>query len=215
MRTNSGTAIRILIKHAMALIGICTVTALGSAAQAVTITFDDIEYIPGDCFCDNPLTDQYAPRGLLIGDGFLAQYPSDAENAVSPPQYLMGGNVLQLSFVGALPTFVGMYVSSFFGEAIYLNAFDALGQVTEAKTSGWAGPDDDSPYQPNQYISFSSPLGFTSISIEGFYNMRVSAAVDNLTFEYAAVPEPSSLFLLGVGLLGFGGLRLRLRMKGE
>ncbi len=215
MRTNSNSAIRIIIKHAMASIAICIVMALGAAAQAVTITFDDIEYVPGDCFCDNPLTDQYASQGLLIGDGFLAQYPSDAENAVSPPQYLMGGNVLQLSFVGPLPTFVGMYVSSFFGEAIYLNAFDALGQVTEAKTSGWAGPDDDTPYQPNQYISFSSPLGFTGISIEGFYNMRVSAAVDNLTFEYAAVPEPSSLFLLGLGLLGVGGLRLRLRMKGE
>ncbi len=213
MHINSGSAIRILINQAMALIAISTMITLGSAAQAVTVTFDDIEYIPGDCFCDNPVTDQYASQGLLIDDGYLTQYLPDAANAVSSPQYLMGGNILQLSFVGSLPTFVGMYVSSFFGESIYLNAFDAVGQVTEAKTSGWTGPDDDTPYQPNQYISFSSPLGFTGISIEGFYNMRVSAAIDDLTFEYAAVPEPSSLFLLGASLLGFGGSRLRLRMK--
>jgi hypothetical protein len=214
MCINQCSSIVIIGKRVMALVTICIAIGLGSAAQAITINFDDLVYIPGDCFCDNPLTDQYQSQGLLIDDGYLAltQNLPDSENAVSPPQYLLGGNILQFNFVGALPTFVSMYVSSFFEESIFLNAFDAVGQVTSVKTSGWAGPEDNTPYQPNQYVSFTSPLGFSGITIEGFYNMRVSAAIDNLTYEYASVPEPSSLFMFSVGLLGFGCLRFRLGM---
>lgn len=194
----------------------CSTFIIAMTVQAVTISFDDLVYTPGDaefdCWCDHPLTDQYILQGLLIDDGYLArsQYLDDPANAVSPPHYLMGGNILQLNFVGPLPIYVGMYVSSFHGESIFLNAVDTSGQITTTKTSGWAGPFDDTPYQPNQYISFTSPLCFTGITLEGYYNMRVSAAVDDLTYEYASVPEPSSILLLGLGLLGFGCLRLRL-----
>ena len=196
---------------------ICSTYGIAGSAQAVTINFDDLVFTPSDsefdCWCDHPITDQYVSQGLLIEDGYLArtEYLDDPAHAVSPPNYLMGGNILQLKFVGALPTFVGMYVNSFFEESIYLNALDGAGQVTAAKTSGWAGPFDDTPYQPNQYVSFTSPLGFSQITVEGFYNMRVSAAIDDLTYEYASVPEPSTLILLGVGLLCFACLRLRVR----
>src|ERR1035437_9650726 len=86
------------------------------AGQAVTINFDDIPYIPGSgldpaAFDYHPLTNEYLSRGLQIERGYLAVYGSDYPSPVSQPNYLLGSHFLQFSFVGALPTFVSMYVT--------------------------------------------------------------------------------------------------------
>lgn len=211
MRTASYFIIAATRKTIIVFAAVCSMLVIASTAQAVLIDFDDLVYIPSEsefnCWCDHPITNEYLSQGLLISDGYLAEHFGSSAN--SPSNYLIGGNSLQFSFVGNLPTSVGMYVSAFFEEAIYLTAVDASGQIIQKKTSGWAGPFDDTPYEPNQFISFTSPSGFTGVTVEGFYNMRTSAAIDNLTYEYSSVPEPSSFALLFVGLLGLGCLRLK------
>jgi hypothetical protein len=179
-----------------------------NTAQATTINFDDLTYVPDPdfpCFCDNPLTDQYQSKGLLIDGGFLVPVDPSGNG-------LLGSNFLQLNFIGSFPTFVSMYVSAPNEDVIYLDARGASGSVVHKQTTGWGGPFDDTPYVPNQLISFNLLDGCTSITLQGFYDLRVEALVDNLTFTYASdVPEPSSLLLLSIGLAGCLLLRSRVR----
>jgi len=183
---------------------------LAIKAHAVLIDFDDLTYVPQypemPFFADTPVTDQYLSQGLLVVDGYLMPYNwfnPDAElgpEAISGPNYLLGGNTLDLYFVGEnLPTFVGMYIGSGNGETIFLEAYGVSGVLFSTYTAGDGGP-YSAPYTDKQYVSFESEAGITRINMWGFYSSRVSARVDDLTFTYADVPEPSSLLLLCAGI---------------
>lgn len=181
---------------ALALIG-------ANPANAVLIDFDDIQYVPADenfpHFSDNPLTDQYLDKGLLIDGGFLVgQSFPDGSNENT----LLGSNFLLLRFVGNLPTYVSMYVSAAHEQAVFLNAFGEGGWLAHQQTSGYAGPFNETPYTDNQFVSFYVPEGISFITLEAFYGLRTGAVVDNLFYDYSiSVPEPSLLILLISGVL--------------
>lgn len=176
-------------------------------AQAVFIDFDDLTYVPVDeempHFSDTPVSDQYASLGLIISEGYLLPYGAEGEadpDFISGPNYLLGGNTLTLWFGSELPTHVGMYVMSSQNEAFFLEAYGTSGLLGKAQTAGYAGPFNDTPYVPRQYVTFDSSEGINRIDLRGFYGSRVSAMIDDITFTYAAVPESSSLALMGIGL---------------
>lgn len=184
-------------------------TILSNNVHAVFIDFDDLVYVPEypewPHFADTPVTDQYASQGLLIDGGYLLPYYQSPEgelepNAISGPNYLIGGNWLDLNFVGdKLPTYVGMYVGSAY-EAIFLEAYGASGLLGSTYTKGSAPPTWDAPYEPRQYVSFEFAEGIKQIQMWGAFGSRTSAHVDDLTFTYAHVPEPSSFILMCVGV---------------
>ena len=186
--------------------GALSVTA--SFAHATFINFDDFPYVledgePGN-FYDVPLTDQYANKGLIVDDGFILPYLSE-EGVPLQSNYLLGGNVLTLNFTGDLPTVVSMYVTSLFGDSVFLNAYNSSGFVQEIRTKGthgeWGTPDYEEESQPNQFVAFDVNAGISRITVENYYSSRVSARIDDLTFtRNASVPEPSSLLLLVLGL---------------
>ena len=195
-------------------------TGIASNAQAVFINFDDLTYVPmhdeWPNFADTPLTDQYASQGLLIEDGYLYPYFVNSEgeldeDAISGPNYLLGGNWLNLNFVGEnLPTYVGMYVGSA-QEAIFLEAYGSSGLLGSTHTKGNAPPTWDTPYEPRQYVSFEFSEGIKQIQMWGAFGSRTSAWVDDLTFTYADVPEPSPFILLCLGVFGIFCMRLRIK----
>jgi hypothetical protein len=174
-----------------------------NSANAVVIDFDDIQYVPADemfpHFSDNPLTDQYLDKGLLIDGGFLVgESLPDGSN----DNQLLGSNFLLLRFVGNLPTYVSMYVSAAHEQAVFLNAFGEGGWLAQKQTSGYAGPYNETPYIDNQLVSFYAPEGISFITLEAFYGLRTGAVVDNLFYDYStSVPEPSLFILLISGLL--------------
>jgi hypothetical protein len=190
-----------------------------SCAQATFINFDDIQYVPEDPespnFYDVELTNQYADKGLLVDGGFIMSYEGIAPGTVaSQPSYLLGSEFLTFSFLGDLPTFVGLYVSSSFEESIYFNAYNSSGLVAAKNTLGFQ-PDDDSEnddgYIPKQYVTFNSDIGISSITVENAFGLRASAIIDDLTFTRSvSVPEPSSVLLLMFGVLG---LAVRRKLK--
>lgn len=172
------------------------------AAHATLITFDDLVFASTTgCFCDQPISNQYTSLGLLVDGGFLAQ---GGPSVVSPPNYLLGSNYLTLSFLEPLPTLVTLYVSAENADVIYLHAYNASDRVQSVNTLGWAGPFNDTPYTPRQFVSLSHADGISRFTLEGFYNLRVEASVDNLFFGApAAVPAPPILPLMEMGLLAW------------
>lgn len=182
------------------------------AAHAVFIDFDDIPRLPypgiGDPFAFDyhPLTNEYLSQGLMIDDGYLNEYWSGYEHPVSGPNFLLGGAILQLHFVGTLPTFVSMYVSAGIQDQLTLAFSGPSGFLGYVFTAGESYPDnpDQRPYEPNQFVTFQAPLGISYINIWGYFDRPADAMIDDLTYRYGAtaVPEPPSAALLGLGLLG-------------
>lgn len=205
----SNTFILHQARRGLSFIGSCLLSFVALNAQAAFIDFDDLTYVPEyeewPHFSDTPVTNQYESLGLLVSDGYLMPYGSDPDsdpNFVSGPNYLLGGTTMTFSFIGQLPTYVGMHVSSYRNEAIFMQAFGESGDlVASARTSGFGGPFDDIPYVPREYITLTSPEGISRIDFWGFFNRNTSAGVDDLTFTFAEVPEPPMNILIGLGLL--------------
>jgi hypothetical protein len=108
-----------------------------------------------------------------------------------------------------------MYVSSFLDEAMFLNAYRGEDLIESKRTAGRAdlGP-DSTEYIPKQLVTFDAAAGISSITVEGYFNRRTSALIDDLSFtRNASVPEPSSWLLMALGLLGLSLKRLRNQVR--
>ncbi len=194
---------------------IVLLSSVAFKANAVLINFDDLTYEPVDpefpFFADVPLDNQYLSQGLSISNAYLLPYyfdpsedPGTDPDVISGPNYLLAGasgDVMTLSFVGNLPTYVGMYVGAFSREMIFTDAYGPSGLISSLYTAGDGGPfNDQSPYVPRQYLSYESATGISKIELWGWYGSRVSGYVDDITFTYSEVPEPSPLILFGLGV---------------
>lgn len=188
-------------------------SAISNSVHAVFIDFDDLTYASEDpdhpFFWETPVTDQYLSQGLMVSGGFLYPYNYSHPDELGPddisgPNFLWGGQRLVLDFVGdELPTYVGMYVGANI-EAIFLSAYSESGLLASTHTKGDGGPLYSAPYEPRQYVSFLANEGIRTIAISGFWGGRTSAHIDDLTFTYADVPEPSPFILLCIGLAILG-----------
>ena len=188
---------------------IAVALSLAPMASAVTIDFDDIVRVPVDgCFCDHPLTNEYESRGLVIGNGYLVDGVTGdgASGGMTAPNALQGGDTLELYFVGKKPTYVEMYVSAAFEQAVFLDIFGDSGLLFSRRTNGYAG-NENYTYTDNQLVKLFSPDGISHISLFAYYNLRTSALIDNLRYEYD-VPEPNTTFLM---LTALGALLLQRR----
>jgi|GEM_PF-1189847 len=181
---------------------------IANNVHAVFIDFDDLTYVPVypemPYFADVPITDQYASQGLSVVEGYLSPYSFNPDyvdpDMISGPNYLLGGTSLTLNFLGEkLPTYVGMYVGSA-QEAIFLEVYGVSGLLGSARTKGLGPPTWDTPYEPRQYVSFEFAEGIKQIHMWGAFGSRASAMVDDLTFTYADVPEPSPFILMCLGV---------------
>lgn len=181
-----------------------------SYSHAVVINFDDIERVHEDDYpfwADQPITNQYASKGLIVDGGYLNSYQNVEGNVVSGPNYLQGGPYLSLIFVGIHPKVVSMVINSNYQDVAYLDASCLDGELISKETKGWAGPHSNTPFVPNQIITFRSEAGISHINISAFHFLRTSVMIDDLTYHYS-LPEPGSLLLLGIGFLFLAGKRI-------
>lgn len=165
-------------------------------SNAVFIDFDDLNPVYDEewpCWCDNPLSDEYLDKGLLINGAWV--------NGADHENVMLTSNWASLEFVGDLPSLVSMNVTSHYGDAIFLEVYGTSGFLYSIFTSGWQGWEETStPVIPDEFVSLRALEGIKYITIQGFYGMRIGASIDNLNFTYASVPEPSPLLLMLAGL---------------
>lgn len=172
--------------------------AFSVQARAVLIDFDDLTYIPENpehpSFGEFPLDTQYQAQGLLINNAFLLPY-AEGDDSISGTNYLLAGasgSSMTLSFIGKLPTYVGMYIGGRPAGVLYTMAYGPSGIFAshEKEEGGW------------EYVSFESNTGIARIEMFASQQHRVSGAkIEDITFTYASVPEPSSLMLAVLAII--------------
>ena len=192
-------------QHLGMLMFVISCGVVGQSALAITLTFDELN--PADYEgegVETPfLTNEYESLGLVFDGAAYLHTWTNSQPAMSLPNYVIGPGFI-LNFLGDLPTYVSLFVGSSTGHAVFLDAHGPSGyhesQRTDGELNGW-GSEESTPYVPNQFVFFSSPMGISSIELSG----QSDAFIDNLTFTNEpsiAAPESSTFILFAIGLLG-------------
>ena len=182
------------------LLSLAFLMLISSSAQAVLITFDELD---GNSYVDTngepiPLTNEYESQGLVFYG------PAYVGGGVAGPGF-------RFEFIGDnLPTYVSFNVNPASGIAIsmYVQGPDYRKLVNSSGAIVGMTDDPGTSPIPNELFSFSSPTGISSVELSG----KAGVYFDNLTYTYSLttqVPEPSAFMLLIIALLGLVTLRLK------
>lgn len=199
---------------------ISIITSLQNA-QAAFIDFDDLpppERDPFLCYveflgCMHELEDEYAHLGVIFTsdvDWLIRKELSDGTFTNA----LQGFNYLGMEFIGELPNFISLNIDSpTKAESSYIELYGEDGNLFSTfVTNGWRGTEDlSTPYIPNEFVSIQSPERIKGIAIISFFGLRTGPVIDNFTFEYRQVGEPSVLLLMLMGIAGLVVQRSRKR----
>ena len=209
------------LKHLTCLPILLILCITSQTAQAVFIDFDDIVAPPANPFgcetlepCGLILSNEYESKGVVFGNSgwLVGQVLPDGTNQ----NQVFGTNGISLNFVGALPNFISFNVDSPFQlEASYFSVYGENNDLLFVQhSSGWTGVEETStPYIQGELVSIYSNTRIKGIYIESLFNLRTGPTIDNLTFEYRTVPEPSAVLLFSVGIAGLVLGRSRYQQK--
>jgi len=191
------------------------------ALPDVTINFDDVP-VTGNFKTEGPLRDQYANQGvhflgLGINDGgarlnaALSQFGINAYgNSINflafnrQAEYTGGGTARwpELIVFDDLWKTVSIHVSSTSGlDHFILRAYDSSGKLVDEESvnsTGWVP------------ITVEWAQGIRQVELNRIENGSATFAADSLELTTRVVPEPGTLILLGLGVIGLGILRRRI-----
>jgi hypothetical protein len=153
----------------------------------------------------------YGALSMLNGDGFAKQFGGPSGN---DPDFLLltihgadtAGNLNGSS--------VDFYLADYrFGNTGPGDMDYVVDEWTEVDLSSLAG-------SQRLYFSFTSTDIFDLLDTNGnviaqYFNTPTYFAIDNITYEFAAVPEPGTFALGFLGLAGLVGWRIRARRRTE
>jgi len=175
-------------------------------AQAFPILLDFEGFSDADL-----LTTQYDYLGVTFENALVLTAGVSLNELDFPPHsganvvFDNGGAVL-LSFLDPIVDFAGYFT---YTSPLSMTAFDADGNVVATILSTYSSNYASSGNAPNEYLSLSLGTPASRIQLLGAL-AGGSFTADDLTFSTAPnVPEPSSLSLAIVGMLGLSGLLRR------
>jgi hypothetical protein len=169
-----------------------------SNANAGLITFAELAPGPG-----NPLVgDEWAAYGINTSGAIWYHAPDTFDNygiATSP----FGGGAATISILG-MTNKVKVDWVAVLGQDMYIEAYNAAGALVDHFHHVGSG------FLASGRVTLRGP-GITSLA---FHDANSTVAVSTLKFRLrTSVPEPATLLLLGIGLVGLGSLR-RIRLNG-
>ncbi|QEY13985.1 MULTISPECIES: PEP-CTERM sorting domain-containing protein [unclassified Cellvibrio] len=170
-----------------------------ACSQAVVIDFDDLERDYPDQVMQ--LTDQYANKGVIFDNAYLASWPS--ENSITGPGF-------SFSFVGELPVYVSFVLNNLdeLKNSVLATGPNNFLEILSTEGGVWGvGAENSTPYMPNQKITLQAEFGISYVHVAS----QTTPYLDDLVFHYATeVPEPEVLILFLIGLLSMAIRRLNI-----
>ena len=190
-------------------------------ACALKIDFDDVP-VTGSFKTEGPLRDQYGNQGvhflgLGINDGGARLDAATARLGINAYQnsrnflafnrqadYTGGGTAQWPEFIvfDDLWKTVSIYVSSTSGsDHFILRAYDSSGKLVDEESvdsRGWIP------------ITVEWALGIRQVELTRLESGSATFAADSLELTTRVVPEPGTMLLLGLGVIGLGILRRRI-----
>lgn len=167
-------------------------TATALAANSTATTTINFNGGSGETYYGNAWTTSGVTFGADSGVFHIRTAAHDA--AYHPNGYVdLQGSTLSMNF-GTAVTSVGFDFGDFYSSIVNLSITLGNGDMFNVS----------SPSNAYGYFGVTSNVAFNSLTIT---TNNLYTGFDNVTFGAAAVPEPASLALLGVGLFGFAAAR--------